>query len=134
MAICARLASKTSSSESSTGPNTVVDAVASGKITAESIDMFISGREIKREYKITKPSMYIEPVELSEEEVLEANRAQMASLSVDDRKNNFKEVEQGFSEEIVIKEARRCLRCDLETKDGQKFLESLKEVAVGQEV
>ncbi|MBA7598445.1 Ferredoxin--NADP reductase [subsurface metagenome] len=117
-----------------TGPNTVVDAVASGKITAESIDMFISGREIKREYKITKPSMYIEPVELSEEEVLEANRAQMASLSVDDRKNNFKEVEQGFSEEIVIKEARRCLRCDLETKDGQKFLESLKEVAVGQEV
>ncbi|TET76305.1 MAG: FAD-binding protein, partial [Candidatus Cloacimonadota bacterium] len=117
-----------------TGPNTVVDAVATGKITAESIDMFINGREIKREYKITKPSMYIEPVELSEEEVLEANRAQMAYLSVDDRKNNFKEVEQGFSEEIAIKEARRCLRCDLETKDGQKFLESLKEVAVGQEV
>jgi len=113
-----------------TGPNTVVDAVASGKIAAESIDKFLSGQEIRREYKITRPSEYIEPVELTEEELLEARRPSMPRLSPQERKSNFKEVEQGLTEEQAVKEARRCLRCDLETKDGQKFLEKLKETSI----
>jgi len=113
-----------------TGPNTVVDAVASGKIAAESIDKFLSGQEIRREYKITRPSQYIEPVELTEEELLEARRPSMPCLSPQERKSNFKEVEQGLTEEQAVKEARRCLRCDLETKDGQKFLEKLKETSI----
>jgi len=113
-----------------TGPNTVVEAVASGKIAAESIDKFLSGREIKREYKITRPSKYIEPVELTEEELLESKRPLMPRLSPQERKSNFKEVEQGLTEEQAIREARRCLRCDLETKDGQKFLEKLKETSI----
>lgn len=118
-----------------TGPNTVVDAVASGKVAAESIDKFLTGREIKREYKVTRPSMYIEPLELSEEELLEAKRPLMPHLSPKERKSNFKEVQGGQTQEAAVKEAKRCLRCDLETKDGQKFLEKLKETSVvGQEV
>ncbi|MCK4597838.1 hypothetical protein KAU04_07340 [bacterium] len=51
----------------------------------------------------------------------------MAQLSPAERKSNFQEVDQGLTEEQAIKEAKRCLRCELETEDGQRFLEKLKE-------
>ncbi len=112
-----------------TGPNTVVDAVAAGKITAQSIDQYLSGKEVKREYHITRPSKYIEPLVLSNdetEELMSAKRPVMPSLSPEKRKYNLLEVEQGFTEEQAIKEARRCLRCELETKEGKIFIEKIK--------
>jgi len=111
-----------------TGPNTVVDAVASGKTAASSIDQYLSGKEIKRVYKITRPSQYIEPVEFSEEEMdalSTARRPEMPELSPEKRKYNLREVNLGLTEQQAIGEARRCLRCDLETKDGQYFIEQL---------
>jgi len=113
-----------------TGPNTVVDAVASGKTAASSIDQYLSGKEIKREYTITRPSKYIEPVEFSEEEMdalSTARRPEMPVLSPEKRKYNLKEVNLGLTEKQAIREARRCLRCDLVTKDGQNFIEQLAE-------
>ncbi|MFH0867527.1 MAG: NADH-ubiquinone oxidoreductase-F iron-sulfur binding region domain-containing protein [Bacteroidota bacterium] len=115
-----------------TGPNTVVDAIAAGKISAESIDQYITGKQVNREYKLTRPSTYIEPIKLSDiesEEIASTNRAVMSCLSADKRKYNLLEVEQGYNEEQAKKESMRCLRCDLETKDGQAFLESIKELA-----
>lgn len=111
-----------------TGPNTVVDAVASGKIAAASIDQYLNGKEIRREYKLTRPSRYIEPVEITEDamdDILSANRPKIARLSPEKRKNNLNEVNHVLSEKQAVREAQRCLRCDLETTDGQKFLESL---------
>jgi len=110
-----------------TGPNTVVDAVAAGKIAARSIDQFISGRKIMREYKITRPSKYLPPLELSDEELLETGRRAMPHLAPQERKHIFKEIELGFDEKDAVKEAKRCIRCDLETCDGKRFLEELKE-------
>ena len=118
-----------------TGPNTVVDAVASGKIAAESIDQFLSNKLLEREYRVTRPSMYIEPVELSEEELAKTEPPAMPRLPPDRRKGNFKEVESGLTEQRAVKEAKRCLRCDLETRDGQEFLQQLKgDSTVAQEV
>jgi len=117
-----------------TGPNTVVDAVAAGKIASESIDQYLTGKEVKREYKLIRPSRYIEPIEFSDEELdelLSAKRSEMTLLTPEKRKYNLMEVNQGLSEEQAIKEAKRCLRCDLETKDGQMFLESLEGVKNG---
>lgn len=42
-------------------------------------------------------------------------RLEMPKLAVKERKASFDEIEQGFSEDTARKEARRCLRCDLET-------------------
>ncbi|MGB2981667.1 MAG: FAD-dependent oxidoreductase, partial [Candidatus Zixiibacteriota bacterium] len=118
-----------------TGSNTVVDAVAAGKVAAESIDQFLSGKEVKREYRVTRPSRYIEPVELGEEELAKAEPPSMPHLPVAERKHNFKEVELGLTEEMAVREARRCLRCDLETQDGKDFVEKLKQDStVAQEV
>ncbi|NIN00266.1 MAG: hypothetical protein GTO24_19965, partial [candidate division Zixibacteria bacterium] len=109
-----------------TGPNTVVDAVASGKIAAESINQFLSSKPVQREYRLTRPSRYVEPLELSEEELAETEPPLMRQLSPHERKHNFKEVERGLTEEQAVTEAKRCLRCDLETEDGKIFLEELK--------
>lgn len=40
-----------------------------------------------------------------------ADRAVMPEISVDERKQNFTEVETGFPEEMALKEAKRCLGC-----------------------
>ncbi|NOX97341.1 MAG: NADH-quinone oxidoreductase subunit NuoF [Nitrospirae bacterium] len=106
-----------------TGPNTVIEAMSAGKIAAEGIDKYIRGESLAREYKLTRPSMYLPPVELTEQEIEEARRPAIPSLPVSERKNNFKEVDLNITEETAIKEARRCLRCDLETEDGKKQLE-----------
>jgi NADH-quinone oxidoreductase subunit F len=98
------------------GPNTVIDAIAAGKVAAQSIDRYLKGLPPKREYKLTRPSVYIEPVELTEEVL---TRPKMPRLTPKERKN-FKEVELGFTAEMAIREARRCLRCDLETEEGKR--------------
>ena len=112
-----------------TGPNTVIEAMASGKVAAEMIDKYLQGKPLVRKYEVTRPSMYIEPVELTEEEVAEAKKPSMPCLTVSKRINNFNEVELGLTEEMAIREARRCTRCDLETEEGKKQFEQ-KEVVV----
>ena len=105
-----------------TGSNTVVKAIAAGKTAAESIHKYLEGKSLEIKYSLNRPSIFVEPVELSEEEIMEAKRPEMPQLAVNDRRNNFKEVELGYSEEMALAEARRCLRCDLETEDAKKAL------------
>jgi len=38
-------------------------------------------------------------------------RVEMPEITVDERRNNFVEVETGFPEEMAVKEAKRCLGC-----------------------
>ncbi len=109
-----------------TGPGTVVEAISAGKTAAESINKFLRGQSLAREYEVTRPSMYVESVKLTDEEIEQAQRPEMPALSAEERMKNFKEVTLGFTEEIAIKEARRCLRCDLGTEDAKKFLEESK--------
>ena len=46
----------------------------------------------------------------------------MPRLTKTARTKNFKEVELGLSEEAAVAEARRCLRCELETEEGKKAI------------
>jgi len=105
-----------------TGPNTVVEAMAAGKIAAGSIEQFLEGRPVERAYHLTRPSVYLAAVELSEDEIADAKRAPATHLPAARRKKNFKEVDLGLSERLACKEARRCLRCDLETTDAKRAL------------
>ncbi len=102
-----------------TGPATVVEAIAAGKLAAETIEKYISGWPLGREHRLTRPSQYVPPAMLTEEEIAKATRPSMRHLPVSRRANNFDEVEQGLTEEMAVREARRCLRCDLETEDGK---------------
>ncbi len=97
-----------------TGPLTVTDAMAGAKIAAESIHRFLRGDDQKREYDVVKPGKIIKPVEISEEEMDKLTTQSVPKLSVDRRISNFDEVELGFTAEMAMIEAKRCLRCDFE--------------------
>jgi len=108
-----------------TGPNNVIDAIAAGKIATESIDKYVRGESLAREYKVTRPSVYVAPVELTEKEMAETKRPLMPSLYPKERTKNFKEIEKGYTRKMAIKEARRCLRCDLKVKKEEEKKEIL---------
>jgi len=109
-----------------TGANTVVEAMSAGKLAAVMIDKYLRGEPVIREYEFTRPSMYLPPVELTEEEIENADRPTIPKLPVERRKGNFTEVDMNLSEAAAVREARRCLRCDLETEAGKKCMETLR--------
>jgi NADH-quinone oxidoreductase subunit F len=96
------------------GPDTVTKAIADGKIAASMIDKFVRGQPLVRQYEVTRPAIQVGAVELKEEEMGTIKEPVMPVLPLKDRKLNFKETELGFTEEMAIKEAKRCFRCDLE--------------------
>jgi len=105
-----------------TGPNTVIDAMAAGKRAAEMIDKYLRGEPLRREYTLTRPSVYVPPVVLEEEEAAE-HSPEGPSLVELDRKPGVDEVDLALLQQAAIREARRCLRCDLETRDAKQALE-----------
>jgi NADH-quinone oxidoreductase subunit F len=114
-----------------TGPGTVINAMSAGNTAAEMIDKYIKGKELVREYKLTRPSRYIPPyIESSEKETGEASRPRVPCLPAGERIKNFNEVNLNITEEEAVMEARRCLRCDLETKDGEKAIKSLSDMVM----
>jgi NADH-quinone oxidoreductase subunit F len=97
-----------------TGPNTVVDAVAAGRRAATVIDRYLLGEELRQPGKITLPEVFVEPSAVTDEDLAEAARVEPLTLPAESRKKSFAEVEMTLSVEEATREARRCLRCDLE--------------------
>jgi NADH-quinone oxidoreductase subunit F len=96
------------------GPSTVIAAIAVGKQAAVMIDRYVSGKLMKVLPKVKLPSIYVEPFMEVDEETGESYRLELPLLPVAQRKTCFAEVELCPSEEMVLTEARRCARCDLE--------------------
>jgi len=110
-----------------TGPDTVIEAMAAGKLAAEMMDRYIRGECVVREYDLLRPSRYVPPVELTEEEAEQADRPDVPHLPVEERLGNFAEVDQSITEAMAILEARRCLRCDLQTADAKRELAEMQQ-------
>ena len=89
------------------GPKSVVDAVASGKKAAENMDRFINGQELIKDEKIwdfEKPAIDI---------VNNEKRLKPSSLSLEKRKDNFKQVILNFKKDKIDNETLRCLSCGI---------------------
>ncbi len=117
-----------------TGPNTVTEAMAHGKLAAQMIDKYIRGEKLERKYKVTRPAVHVEAIELSEKEVQSLKKQEMSSAPVAQRITDFNEVEWGFTEAQAISEAKRCLRCDLEEKEEEVEVEERIEEPVVEEI
>jgi len=105
-----------------TGPSTISDSMAQGKLAARSIHRFLRGESLKPEYRVVEPSPHVEPVVLSDEELEEmtaAGRSPMPCAPVGQRRDNFGKVELGLTEELAAKESRRCLRCDVKSPTSE---------------
>jgi len=90
------------------GPGTVIDAIAAGKKAAVSIMGYL------QRAKLTYKTVQGNPSEPDVGDYLmPENRVRMPELNVKPRIKNFSEVELGFSEEAARKEAERCLNCGI---------------------
>lgn len=94
-----------------TGVASVIEAIADGRKAAISIDKYLGGKGIIDE-KLASPESIPMPSEVLKPK--EEKRIQIPSLAISERLNNFATVEEGYTEEMAIMEAKRCLRCDLE--------------------
>ncbi|MFH1242876.1 MAG: NADH-quinone oxidoreductase subunit NuoF [Pseudomonadota bacterium] len=103
-----------------TGPSTVIRAIASGRRAAIAIDKYLKGDESRVEILDEKTAME-ENIGLAlDEEATEARpRIKIELERPEERVRDFREVEKGFTEEQALFESTRCLRCDLE-KDRSK--------------
>ncbi len=98
------------------GPGMVIDAIAAGRRAAIAIDKYLKGDTSRVEIYDLKPKIAGELPSQEIEESWEVQpRLTVPILPPQERKHNFSEVELNFPEEKARQEAKRCLRCDLET-------------------
>lgn len=96
-----------------TGPDTVIGAIAAGHQAAADIDNAIRKANDEALYETPAEEKIDIPLVIDEETV-ECPQTRMPELHGAERKHGFDEVELGFTREKAVKEATRCLRCDME--------------------
>jgi len=92
------------------GPATVIEAIAAGRKVAISIDSYLQEESLPPEEE-PLPTVTIEDIDLREVE--RKNRAVMPAIPIKKRSHSFTEVNLGFSQEVAIDEANRCLNCGI---------------------
>ena len=98
------------------GPGTVIEAIAAGRRGAMAIDKYLRGDASRVEIYDLRAGVIGGVVSAVDEETWQAQpRLEMPKLPPQERRYDFKEIELGFLEERARQEAKRCLRCDLET-------------------
>jgi len=92
------------------GPRLIIDSVGDGRRIAASVDEYITGR------KRAEPEIGIEVLDHHRmlSDFLNWNRQPVPMLPLD-RRTGVTEVEVGYDAEAAIREARRCLRCWINT-------------------
>ena len=98
-----------------TGPSTIIRAIASGRRAALAIDRHLQGDKGRLEILDEKSSMKEEHrLALEEETEEEKPRARLELERPEERTRDFREVEKGLDKDQALYEAMRCLRCDME--------------------
>ena len=88
------------------GPSLVVEAIATGKEAAISIDRYLRGTDLVEGRPQRPTGENWAPIP---EDVEKAERARAPELDPAERVGSFAEVESGFTEEQARAEAARCL-------------------------
>jgi len=93
-----------------TGAATVVEAIGAAKRAAWAMDAWLSGADMaayEAEVPPARPEMLAIPAFRQEK----VERQQSPQAAAAERKDNFREVEHGLSEQAATLEGRRCLQC-----------------------
>jgi formate dehydrogenase (NADP+) beta subunit len=94
-----------------TGPRDVIRVIADGRKAALSIHTYLSGEEFEK-----KPAYFTSMSEVKIDRDLEKiPRQKIDTIPLQERKSVDKEVELGFSKEVAVREATRCLQCHIFT-------------------
>jgi len=92
----------------STGPASVIEAVADGEKAAAGIDLFLTGKNNAFWRAEKKVDTFFDP----DADPLMVDREKQPLIPVERRRSNFDEVEQPWDEATAMRQAKRCLRCD----------------------
>jgi len=95
-----------------TGPASVVQAIAHGRQAAAAIDRYLGGSG--RIEETLAPAERLHDLPPLQAETKARPRIALPCRSSKGRVRSFAPVERGYSQEEAIREASRCLRCDLE--------------------
>ncbi|MBF0117425.1 MAG: FAD-dependent oxidoreductase [Desulfobacterales bacterium] len=98
-----------------TGPAMVIDAIKAGQDAAKAIDNSIRLAKGEKLWIQPKEEEIDIPFEVDAETIEQPQKA-MREIDVAERRGNFKEVEIGYTIEMALSEARRCMRCDAKLK------------------
>jgi NADH-quinone oxidoreductase subunit F len=90
------------------GPSSVVSAIASGEKAAVSMHQFFTGNE----YVFWRDEKVIDTHFDPDSDPVTYDREKIHMIDVERRKNNFDEVEQSWHEAVAVRQSKRCLRCD----------------------
>ncbi|MHB0867392.1 MAG: FAD-dependent oxidoreductase [Thermoleophilia bacterium] len=104
-----------------TGAATVVAAIAAGKEAAWAMDAWLQGADMAAYEaglpEFERPPMLAIPAYRPEK----MERQRPTNVAAAERRDNFREVEQGFPEQQVKAEGRRCLQCVCEGVESCKL-------------
>jgi formate dehydrogenase beta subunit len=112
------------------GPATVTDAIAMGKLAARSIYLYLQGESIATGH-VVGPDEVARLPESILEKTRKSERSKVRLLPVNERLQGFAEVEPVLSEEQAVDDALRCLHCYLGARvDKEKCISCLTCVRV----
>jgi heterodisulfide reductase subunit A-like polyferredoxin len=94
-----------------TGPATVIEAIAQGKLAANGIDRLLRGDEQVTQLKLHTPDELDPCARYHPGDVTESERPAPAHLDREDRIAHWEPVSLGLTEEQVLAEGERCLSC-----------------------
>jgi len=98
------------------GPGMVIEAIAAGRRAAFAIDKYLRNDTSRVDLYDLKRHGNGNGAGGEVDESWETQpRLEMPKLSAEESRCSFEEIERGFTEEVARREAKRCLRCDLET-------------------
>ena len=115
--------------DNASGPASVIDAVAAGKRVAESIERFLTGKDLL-DGRFEESLRPIPPAFMPTlDKVEKKSRPRAKELAPASRLGNFDEVEIGLTEEQALAEAERCLNCAL-CSECNRCVETCKQHAI----
>lgn len=90
------------------GPATLIEALNMGNKAAQGIDAYLKGTSLKKDISLDGLDT---KAQRDKGFIAKENAVKVQLLQPKERKDNFSEVEKGFSVSKAVEEAGRCLRC-----------------------
>jgi NADPH-dependent glutamate synthase beta subunit-like oxidoreductase len=103
------------------GPRSIIEAIEAGRRAATSIDTFLGGDGLIEE-TLAERSDNFSYSGKREKGFADLKRVEPPTLPLSERNDTFSEVVHCFNDEQAVKEASRCLQCDLELRLAKEDL------------
>ena len=103
------------------GPRSIIEAIEAGRRAATSIDTFLGGDGLIEE-TLAERSDNFSYSGKREKGFADLKRVEPFTLPLSERNDTFSEVIHSFNDEQAVKEASRCLQCDLELRLARESL------------